>query len=81
MLRTELVGAYAAVATYLAQGPRPLPAFAAAIPWVGDWLEQLLDQLARNPAALREQIGQWVEQRVDDLLKLLGGVGRNAAKL
>ena len=33
MLRTELVGAYAAVATYLAQGPRPLPAFAAAIPW------------------------------------------------
>ena len=32
MLRTELVGAYAAVAAYLAQGPRPLPAFAAAIP-------------------------------------------------
>ena len=81
MLRTELMGAYAAVAAYLAQGPRPLPAFVAAIPWVGDWLQQLLDQLARNPAALREQIGQWVEQRTDDLLELLGGVGRNAAKL
>lgn len=53
----------------------------AAIPWLGDCLQQLLDQLARNPAALREQIGQWVEQRADDLLKLLGGVGRNTAKL
>ena len=81
MLRTELVGAYGAVATYLAQGPRPLPAFVAAIPWVGDWLQQLLDQLGRNPATLREQIGQWVEQRADDLLQVLGGVGRNAAKL
>ena len=81
MLRTELVGAYSAVAAYLEQGPRPLPTFVAAIPWVGDWLQQLLDQVARNPAALREQIGQWLEQRTDDLLELLGGVGRNAAKL
>ena len=81
MLRTELAGAYAAVAAYLAQGPRPLPDFVAAIPWLGDWLQQWLDQLARNPAALREQIGGWVEQRTSELLDLLGGVGRNAAKL
>lgn len=59
MLRTELVGAYAAVAAYLAQVRRPLPDFVAAIPWLGDW----------------------VEQRTGELLDLLGGVGRNAAKL
>ncbi len=81
MLRTELVGAYAAVAAYVAQGPRPLPDFVLAIPWLGDWLQQTLDQLARSPAALREQIGVWVEQRTGELLELLGGVGRNAFKL
>ena len=81
VLRTELVSAYAAVAAYLAQGPRPLPDLVAAIPWLGDWLQQLLDQLARNPEALRQQIGEWVEQRTGELLELLGGVGRNAAKL
>jgi predicted PurR-regulated permease PerM len=80
-LRTELTGAYAAVAAYLAQGPRPLPEVLASIPWLGDWLQQLLDQLARDPTALRQQIGEWVEQRTSELLDLLGGVGRNAAKL
>ena len=42
-LRTELVGGYAAVAVYLAKGPRPLPDFVTAIPWFGNWLQQLLD--------------------------------------
>ncbi len=81
MLRSELVGAYDAVAAYLARGPQPLPEFVAAIPWVGDWLQQLLDQLARNPQALRQQIGEWGEQRTSELLSLLGGVGRNGVKL
>lgn len=81
MLRTEAVAAYGAVAAYFAQGPRPLPGFVAAIPWVGDWLQQWLDQLALDPTALRQQVGTWVEQRTGELLELLGGVGRNAAKL
>ena len=80
VLRIELAAAYAAVAAYLAQGPRPLPGFVAAIPWVGDWLQLTLDDLARSPAALREQIGEWVEQRTSELLGVLGGVGRNTAK-
>ena len=81
VMRTEIAAAYAAVAAYLAQGPRPLPDLVAAIPWLGNWLQQLLDELARNPQALREQIAQWMEQRTSELLDLLGGVGRNAAKL
>ena len=80
MLRVELVSAYAAVAAYLAQGPRPLPDVVAAVPWLGDWLQQSLDQLSRNPEALRQQIGEWVQMQTDKLLHLLGGVGRNAAK-
>jgi predicted PurR-regulated permease PerM len=81
VLRTELGAAYAAVATYLAQGPRPLPDVVLAIPWLGDWLQDHLNQLAANPAALREQIGHWIEQRTGEVLEVLGGVGRNAARL
>lgn len=81
MMRTELTAAYTEVAAYLAQGPRPLPEIVAAIPWLGDWLQHTLDQLSRNPTALREQIGVWVEQRTGELLDLLGGAGRNAFKL
>ncbi len=81
LLGDELAVAYAAVAAYLAQGPRPLPEFIAHIPWLGERLQELLNQFAGDPAAVPLQIGQWVEQRTDDLLNLLGGVGRNAAKL
>lgn len=81
VLRTELSGAYAAVAAYLAQGPRPLPDILRAIPWLGDWLQENFDHLTSSPAALREQIGEWIDQRTGELLDLLGGVGRNAARL
>jgi len=81
VLRTELGTAYGAVGAYLAQGPRPLPEVVRAIPWLGDWLQDTLNQLSANPEALREQIGQWIEQRTGEVLDLLGGVGRNAARL
>ena len=81
IMRTELSSSYAAVAAYLAQGPRPLPDFVAAIPWLGDWLQDLLDGLSRNPQSLRDQVSSWMEERTGELLNLLGGVGRNAAKL
>ena len=81
LLRGELAAAYATVAAYLAQGPHPLPELIARIPWLGERLQEFLDQLAGDPAAARAQIAQWVEQRTDELLDLLGGVGRNAAKL
>jgi predicted PurR-regulated permease PerM len=80
MLRGEVADAYAEVAAYLAQGPRPLPDIIASIPVLGDRLQEFLDQLSGDPAALRGQIAQWLEQRADDVFNLLGGVGRNAGK-
>ncbi len=79
-MRVELAAAYAALAANLAQGPRPLPDFIAAIPWLGDWMQHALDQLSRNPTALREQIDLWVRQQTGDLLDMLGGAGRNVFK-
>jgi predicted PurR-regulated permease PerM len=81
LLRGELAAAYAVVAAYLAEGPRPLPEFIAGIPWLGERLQEFLDQLAGDPAAVQERIGHWVEQRTGEILDLLGDVGHNAAKL
>jgi predicted PurR-regulated permease PerM len=80
LLRSELTDAYATVAAYLAEGPHPLPELIAGIPFLGDRLQEFLDQLSGDPTAVRTQITQWVEQRADDVLNILGGVGRNAAK-
>lgn len=81
LLRGEAGTAYAAIARFLENGPHQLPDAIAHLPFVGEWLQQQLDQLGTNPQSLREQIGNWVEQRTDDVLNLVGGVGRNAAKL
>ena len=80
LLRGELTAAYAALAAYLAQGPHPLPEIVTRIPWLGEWLQEAFNRLAGDPAAVRAQIALWGEERIDDLLNLLGGVGRNAAK-
>ncbi len=75
-----MAAAYAAVTAWLAQGPHTLPDFVLRLPWFGEWLQQLLDQMSSNPAATRAQVGDWLERRIGEILDLLGGVGRNAAK-
>jgi predicted PurR-regulated permease PerM len=81
LLRGELVAAYQAVAGYLANGPHQLPALIARIPWLGQWLQELLNQVAGDPAALRAQIAEWAQQWTGEVGQLVGGVGRNATKL
>lgn len=81
LLRSELAGFYSSAATLLAHGQFHLPEFVADIPLLGNWLQQLLDEIARNPETLRSQIAGWVEARAADSLNIVGGLGRNAAKL
>jgi len=81
LLKTEMANAYAAMAALLAQGPYRLPDALAGIPVVGSWLQGLLDQFTGDPGAIREQLAHWVETRAAESLKIIGGLGRNAAKL
>src|SRR5690606_35392154 len=48
---------------------------------LGGWLQEMLDELTRDPAGVRAQLAHWVEARADESLAVIGGVGRNAAKL
>lgn len=81
LLRDELAAAYQTVAAYLAQGPQPLPRSIAGLPWVGEWLQELVNRVAGNPESLRAELAHWVEQWLSELGQLVGGLGRNAAKL
>ncbi|HET9446158.1 MAG TPA: AI-2E family transporter [Steroidobacteraceae bacterium] len=80
MVRVEAVAAYAKVQAFLASQPT-LPQALRELPWVGAWAQDLLQQLAADPTAIREQFLLVTEQSSVEVSKLIGGVGRNVAKL
>ena len=80
MVRVEAVDAYAKVQTFLASKPS-LPPALRDLPWVGVWAEDLLQQLSADPTAILEQLVRTLEQSSVEMSKLIGGVGRNVAKL
>jgi predicted PurR-regulated permease PerM len=80
MVRVEAVDAYGRVQAFLASKPT-LPPALRDLPWIGSWAEDMLQQLSANPAAMREQLVLTLEQSSVEVTKLIGGVGRNAAKL
>ncbi|HMN65124.1 MAG: AI-2E family transporter [Burkholderiaceae bacterium] len=81
LLRSEMANAYAAVASLLSRGPYRLPDALAGLPLLGGWLQGLLDQFTGDPDAVRNQVAHWVETRADESLRIVGGLGRNAAKM
>ena len=80
MVRVEAVTAYAKVQTFLASKPS-LPPALRDLPWIGAWAQDMLQQLSADPTAIREQLVLTLEQSSVEMSKLIGGVGRNVAKL
>ncbi len=81
LLQSEFVLAYQAASAYLAEGTHRLPDFVVRLPWIGERLQDLLDQVATDPAALRAQLATWAQQWLGELGDLVGGVAQNAVKL
>jgi predicted PurR-regulated permease PerM len=80
LVRVEALAAYAEVQAFLATNPT-LPPALRDLPWIGPWAQQLLAELTENPGALREQFVFLMEESSVEVSRLLGGVGRNVAKL
>jgi predicted PurR-regulated permease PerM len=80
VLRTEAVGAYTQVQLFLASDPK-LPPALRDLPAVGPWLGEKLQQLAADPAALKQQLLSLIEESSLEVSRVVGGVGRNVAKL
>jgi len=69
------------LAATLAQKPVVLPDLVRNIPWLGDQVQQLLDELSGEPAALGRQITSWFQARSSQITGLVGGLGRSIAEL
>ena len=81
LLQSEFVLAYQAVSVYLNEGSHRLPRFVADIPWIGERLQQIVDQIAGDPTVLRTEALRLAQNWFGELANLVGGVGRNAAKM
>lgn len=80
IIRSELMTAYVEVRSRLAAGIEFAP-WVYRLPWVGPWLEELVQRMATDPGALGAEINAWVERSAGELAGIVGGVGRNIAKL
>lgn len=81
LLQSEFVVAYTAASAYLAEGSHRLPEFVLNLPWIGDKLQGIMNQVATDPAALRAQLAIWAQQWLGELGELVGGVAHNALRL
>ena len=81
LLRTEVAVAIGVIAAQIKQETLALPEFIRALPWIGEFLQGMLDDMTGDPDAFRAQITEWASQGADHVVALIGDVGRNAAKL
>jgi predicted PurR-regulated permease PerM len=69
------------ILAFFTNGRESLRGFVRGIPLLGDWLQRVLDALPRQRLASGDQALEWGKQWAGELAQLLGGLGRNAAKL
>jgi predicted PurR-regulated permease PerM len=81
LLRGEIGSAIVAVTALIPQGPPALPEFISTLPWLGEYLQGVIDDVVRDPESFREQMTGWLSQGADHVVGLVGDLGRNAAKL
>lgn len=81
LLRAEVGVAITTVTARIHAGSLAIPDLVQSLPWIGDTLQRLIDDLAGDPVAFKVQLTEWVRQGSDQFVALIGDVGRNAAKL
>jgi predicted PurR-regulated permease PerM len=80
LLREEASAAYGHVQAFLASKP-VLPERLRDLPWIGSWAQDWLARLSQNPKAMSEQLVLTMEQSSVEVTRVIGGVGRNVAKM
>lgn len=80
LAQQELSRIYPALQSFMA-APPPLPPWLAELPWVGDSLAQLRAQLLGDPRDLITVAKNWLIDHSEEAAALVGGAGRNLAKL
>lgn len=81
LLEGELVSLYQALGSKLASGALVLPEHVRQLPVVGEEIQQIVQRLGSSPDALRAESARLVGEWRDEITALIGGVGKNLAKL
>jgi predicted PurR-regulated permease PerM len=81
LIQRDLVDGYNTVAIHSMEGRSTLRELVSSVPWIGVSLQNWLDVHLADPAGLYQHLAQWITEGASQLLILLGGIGRNAAKL
>lgn len=81
LVSDELIAGYKSLAAYLGQTPLVLPEFIRGIPWIGEQVQQQIDRLSDEPAALGNRMAGWLLSWSHEISGLLGNLGRSIGKL
>ncbi|MFO1425967.1 MAG: AI-2E family transporter [Steroidobacteraceae bacterium] len=80
LLQSEVTHAYQEISALLARGPK-VPDFLLHLPFVGEWLRELLQRIANEPNALDAELRTFLDRSSGEFGGFIGGLGRNVAKL
>lgn len=81
LLEGELVNLYGTIEQHLANGPIVLPEAIRTLPVLGPELQRIVESFGSTPDALKAEIARYVGEWREDITALIGGVGKNMAKL
>lgn len=80
LVQQEAGGIYPALQAFAA-APPPLPDWLRDLPGLGDWLTQQRAQLLADPQGMIAAAKDWLAAHSSEAAALVGGVGKNLAKL
>lgn len=80
VVHEDISAIYLSLPDYVDHGLK-IPSPIREIPWIGHSMQNWLDTHANDMSAVRRQIEAWIIQGGQQLLKIVGSVGNNIAKL
>lgn len=80
LAQQEVAGLFMGLREFVQQPPE-LPAVLHGIPWLSEWLEQKRAQWLADPQGAIAAMKTWLGAHVGEAAALVGGLGRNLAKL
>ncbi len=80
-LRVEVTTGYESILARWVAGEIRLPTFLTTLPVVGPEIRAFLERIAANPELLGRELTALLERTVGEMSAVVGGVGRNVAKL
>jgi predicted PurR-regulated permease PerM len=81
LLRSELMGSFRPIAASLSQGAGAVAEGVRRIPWLGALLQQELNRYLADPSTLGRESMSLLQSWLGALAGVLGGLGRNLAKI